>query len=62
MPKPPETKYLGSPEDPQKSHFERKIIEANIVQENVKKLLASAGHADPGQGGIWEDNPRQAEV
>ena len=53
---------LGSPEDPQKSNFERKIIDAKIVQKNIKKEIASAGDADPGQGGIWEDNPRQAEV
>ena len=53
---------LGSPEDPQKNHFERKIIDANIVQKNIKKGIASAGHADPGQGGIWEDNARQAEI
>ena len=38
------------------------MIDAKIVENNVEKLLASAGHADPGQGGIWEDNPRQAEV
>ena len=53
---------LGSPEDPRKSHFERKMIDAKIVQKNVEKLLASAGDADPGQGGFWEDNPGQAEV
>ena len=50
------------PGGPPKSHFERKMIGAKIVQKNVKKVLASAGHADPGQGGIWEDNPRQAEI
>ena len=38
------------------------MIGAKIVQKNVEKVLASAGHADPGQGGIWEDNPRQAEI
>ena len=38
------------------------MIDAKIVQKNVEKPLASAGDADPGQGGIWEDNPRQAEV
>ena len=27
--------------------------------KNVNKLVASAGDADPGQGGFWED-PRQA--
>ena len=37
-------------------------MDAQTVQKNVEKPLASAGHADPGQGGIWEDNPRQAEV
>ena len=31
-------------------------------KKNVKKVLASAGDADPGQGGFSEDNPRQAEV
>ena len=53
---------LGFPEDLQKSYFERKMIDEKSVEKNVEKVLASAGHADPGQGGIWEDNPRQAEV
>jgi hypothetical protein len=39
-----------------------KIIDEKIVEKNVEKGIASAGDADPGQGGIWEDNPRQAEV
>ena len=47
---------------PGKSNFERKIIDENIMEKNVEKPLASAGDADPGQGGIWEDNPRQAEM
>ena len=38
------------------------MIDAQIAQKNIKKVIASAGHADPGQGGIWEDNARQAEV
>ena len=38
------------------------MIDAKIVQKNFKKGIASAGDADPGQGGFWEDNPRQAEV
>ena len=33
-----------------------------IVEKHVNKLIASAGDADPGQGGFWEDNPRQAQI
>ena len=33
---------LGSPENPRKSHFERKMVNAKIVQKNVEKLIASA--------------------
>ena len=53
---------LGSPEDPQKSNLERKMIDAKTVQKNIEKPLASAGDANPRQGGFWEDNPRQAEI
>ena len=31
------------------------------IETLVNKPVASAGDADPGQGGFWED-PRQAEV
>ena len=43
---------LGSPEDPQKSYFERKMIDETNVENNVEKPLASARDADAGQGGI----------
>ena len=32
------------------------------MTKKVLKPLASAGDADPGQGGIWEVNPKQAEI
>ena len=35
--------------------------EKNDEKKEVKGI-ASAGDADPGQGGFWEDNPRQAEI
>ena len=38
------------------------MIDEKKLENNVEKPLASAGHADPGQGGIWEHNPRQAEI
>ena len=38
------------------------MLDEKLVENYVEKLLASAGDADPGQGGIWEDNLRQAEI
>ena len=33
-------------------YFERKIIDGKSVEKKVNKVIASAGDADPGQGGF----------